>query len=128
MNQQPCWKAGLRQTKHMVTGLTPWSQFINICQLSHYMKDTLFRLPELIWPKPNGGRVLSDIIGRMRTPVCEAFSYGIWHISLWFNGVWPYASLNHNEICRIPYENASRTGVRIHPSKPYTLYSHNPDS
>ena len=25
------------------------------------------------------------------------------------------ASLNHNEICRIPYENASRTGVRVLP-------------
>ena len=31
-------------------------------------------------------------------------------ISLWFNEA--YTSLNHNEICRIPYENTSRTGVR----------------
>ena len=30
--------------------------------------------------------------------------------------VWPYASLNHNEICRIPYENASRTGIRLLPN------------
>ena len=56
-----------------------------------------------------------EILGRMRTPVREAISYGIQHISLWFNGVWPYASLNHNKICRIPYENASRTGYSTHP-------------
>ena len=35
--------AGLRQTKHMVTGSTPWLRFISICLLSHYMKDTLLR-------------------------------------------------------------------------------------
>ena len=51
----------------------------------------------------------------MRTPVRESFSYGIRHILLWFNEVWPYASLNHDEICRIPYENVSHTGVRILP-------------
>ena len=52
------------------------------------------------------------IVGRLRTTVREAFSYEIRHISLWFNEVWPYGSLNHNEICRILYENASRTVVR----------------
>ena len=52
-----------------------------------------------------------EILGRLRTPVHEAFSYGIQHISLWFNEIWPYASLNHNEICHIPYENASCTVV-----------------
>ena len=31
--------------------------------------------------------------------------------------VYPCASLNHNEICRIPYENASRTGVRNLPNE-----------
>ena len=36
-------------------------------------------------------------VGTLRTPVREAFSYGIQHISLWFNEVWPYASLNHND-------------------------------
>ena len=40
--------------------------------------------------------------------------------SLCFNDVWPYASLNQQWIyripCRIPYENASRTGVRILPN------------
>ena len=41
----------------------------------------------------------------------EAFSYGIRHISLWFNKVWPYASLNHNGIYHIPYENASLMGL-----------------
>ena len=55
----PC---SLRQAKHMVTGSTPWSQFISISQLSHCMKDTLLRLSELICPKPNGGQVLSDIV------------------------------------------------------------------
>ena len=54
---------------------------------------------------------IDSTIGRLRTPVREAFLYGIRHISFWFNEVWPYASLNHNEICRISYENASRTGV-----------------
>ena len=33
-----------------------------------------------------------------------------------FIGVRPYASLNRNEICRIPYENASRTEVPIRPN------------
>ena len=58
IDQQPCWRAGLRQTKHMVTGSTPWSRFISICLLSHYMNDTLLRL----WPKPNGGQALSDVV------------------------------------------------------------------
>ena len=62
MNQQLCWRAGLRQTKHMVTGSTPWSRFISICLLSHYMKDTLLRLPELISPKPNRSQVLNDVV------------------------------------------------------------------
>ena len=64
-----------------------------------------------------GNRLSTKVnkLGRMRTPIRVAFSYGIRHISLWFNGVWPYASLNHNEKCRIPYENASRTGVHILP-------------
>ena len=44
--------------------------------------------------------------------VREAFSYGIRHISLWFNKAQIHTSLNHNEICCIPYENASCTGVR----------------
>ena len=35
-------------------------------------------------------------IGRLWTPICETFSYGIQHISLWFNELWPYVSLNHN--------------------------------
>ena len=39
------------------------------------------------------------------------FLYRIRHISLWFNEVWPYASLNNNGLRRIPYENASRTGL-----------------
>ena len=26
------------------------------------MKDTLLKLPELIWPKPNGGQVVSDVV------------------------------------------------------------------
>ena len=65
--------------------------------------------------KNNGHEKQWPTIGRMCTPVREAFSYGIRHISLWFNEVWPYTSLNHNEICRIPYENVSRTGVRILP-------------
>ena len=30
MNQQPCWRADLRQTKHMVTGSTLRSRFIRI--------------------------------------------------------------------------------------------------
>ena len=46
-------------------------------------------------------------------PVRETFSYGIRHILLRFNEVWPYASLNHNEIYRIQYENTSRTGLCI---------------
>ena len=32
--------------------------------------------------------------------------------TLWSNEVWPYASLNHNEVCRNLYENASCTGLR----------------
>ena len=59
---------------------------------------------------------VAKTLGRMRTPVREVFLYGIWHISLWFNEVWPYASLNQNEIWRIPYENASCTG---NPHPPY---------
>ena len=55
-------------------------------------------------------------IGGLWTPVREAFSYGIRHFSLWFNKIWPYVSLNLNEICRIPYENASRTGDRNLPN------------
>ena len=46
--------------------------------------------------------VLIELIERMRTSVQEAFSYGIQHTSLWFNEVWPYASLNHNEIMPYP--------------------------
>ena len=60
--------------------------------------------------------VYNLLLQRLCSPVHEAFSYGMGHISLWFNEVWPYASLNHNGICRIPchipYENASRTGLR----------------
>ena len=37
-------------------------------------------------------------IQRLCSPVREAFSYITRHISLWFNEVIPYASLNHNEI------------------------------
>ena len=58
-------------------------------------------------------------------------SYRIWchirirHISLWFNEVWLYASLNNNEICRILYENASHMGVRNLPiEKEGTLFKH----
>ena len=60
--------------------------------------------------------VQSKISQRLRSPVSEAFSYGIWHIfvghiSLWFNEIWPNASLNHNDICHFPYENTSRAGL-----------------
>ena len=43
------------------------------------------------------------------------FINGIRHTpSLWFNEAYGHTSLNHNEICHIQYENASRrpTGVR----------------
>ena len=46
------------------------------------------------------------IIQRLCSPVGEIFSYRIRHISLWFNELWSYASLNHSGLCRIPYENA----------------------
>ena len=49
---------------------------------------------------------------RLRSPVREAFSYRLWHISSCFNGVSSYASLNHTGICSIPSENALRTGLR----------------
>ena len=47
-------------------------------------------------------------MGGCGLPVRKAFSYGIRHISLWFNEVWPYTSLNHNEICRIRYEKSMK--------------------
>ena len=56
--------------------------------------------------------IYHPLIQRLCSPVSKAYSYGIRHISLWFNEVWPYASLNYNGICRIPYENASRTWPR----------------
>ena len=37
----------------------------------------------------------------MQSPIHEVFSYGIRHISLWFNEVYGHTSLNHNEICHI---------------------------
>ena len=52
--------ADVTQTKHIVTGSTALSRFISICLLSHYMKDAVLRLSELIWPKPNGRQVLSE--------------------------------------------------------------------
>ncbi len=53
------WRAGLRQIKHMVSGSTPWPQFISICLLYNRTNGTLFILAELICPTPNGGQVLS---------------------------------------------------------------------
>ena len=58
-----------------------------------------------------------ELLGRLRTPVREAFSYGIRHISLWFrfNEVWLYASLDPNEICRsrmkMPHVQESATSL-----------------
>ena len=46
-----------------------------------------------------------DILGRLLTSVRETFAYGIRHIL--FVIQWSmtlYASLNHNQMCRIPYE------------------------
>ena len=54
-------------------------------------------------------------VQRLRSPISEVFSYGIRHISLWFNTVClisSYTSLNHNGICCILYENASHTRLR----------------
>ena len=56
-------------------------------------------------------QVSCAIIQRMSSPMCEVFPYGVQHISLWFNEVWPYASLNYNGIRHILYENASCTGL-----------------
>ena len=55
-----------------------------------------------------------QVLHTLCSPVRRAFSYGIYirHISLIFNKVCPYDSLNHNGICRIPYEHASRKGQR----------------
>ena len=52
------------------------------------------------------------LLQRLRSPVREAFSYGIRHVPLWFIEAWGHTPLIHNEICRIPYENASRAGLR----------------
>ena len=53
----------------------------------------------------------SSIVQRLPSPrPIWGISYSIWYISLGFNEVWPYASLNHNGICHIPHENASCTG------------------
>ena len=41
---------------------------------------------------------------------CSGFCRIGSHISLWFNEVQPYVSLNHSGICSIPYENASHKG------------------
>ena len=54
----------------------------------------------------------ADTLERLRSPLCEAFSYGIRHILLWFSEVWPYASLNRNEICRNLYQSALPTELR----------------
>ena len=36
-----------------------------------------------------------------------------WSVRMWFNEAFEgYTSLNHNDICHIPYENASRTRLR----------------
>ena len=70
----------------VVTGSTPWSRFISICLLRHYMKDTLLRTPELIWPTPNGGQVLSDVVmhtlytGKSRTVAIFSLFLTLWHV------------------------------------------------
>ena len=55
---------------------------------------------------------LGDNIEKLRNPLREAFAYGIWHRPIRSDSmkhIGPYF-INHNEICRIPYENASRMG------------------
>ena len=55
---------------------------------------------------------LAGIIGRLRTPIRQAFSYGIRHIPLWFTGLWVRVHWFTIKTCRVPYENTCRTGVR----------------
>ena len=74
--------------------------FYNISISTNFSFNTTLLYNLYRFSKLSCGRV--QIIGRMRTPVRDPFSYGIRHgirtvYSLWFNEVWPYASLNHNE-------------------------------
>ena len=104
-------------------GLTPSSSRIQhplhvasttgkLNQRAEEVSMTIQRLRSRVYGILHTSYGIFSSVGTLRTPVREPFSYGIQHISLWFNEVWPYASLNHNDICCIPYENASRTGVR----------------
>ena len=63
------------------------------------------------------------LVGRLRTHVRQAFSYGIRPESIVIQGTIGHGSLNHKELlvtvhwitmktCCIPYEGASRTGIR----------------
>ena len=59
---------------------------------------------------------LLEPLGRMRTGgilIRDTARHTAY--SLWFNEAQGHTSLNHNEICCIPYENASRTGLGILP-------------
>ena len=55
-------------------------------------------------------------LGRMRTPVREAFSYGIWHgiRHIHCNSMSIRSYIPYENALKMP-ENASRTGVRILP-------------
>ena len=46
-------------------------------------------------------------------PYLRHFLNGIWHVLLWFSEAEGHTSLNHKDICRIPYENASRMDCAI---------------
>ena len=93
-------KCHLRSTWKIPWKCKFWLIWIHNVQHTSPINRTIFFLPSLstyLLSTTEDNRELAD------SPVHEAFSYGIRHISLWFNEVWPYASLNDSEICHMPY-------------------------
>ena len=80
------------------------------------MFSLLFNEPRIIVNR-NENVVSRMKIGRMRTPAREAFSYGILHVFIVIQWIVTYiVQWITKKTCRIQYENASRTGVRILPN------------
>ena len=76
-------------------------------------QNILYR-PYVGKPKMQHGifNLYSFSLGWMQTALRQAFSYGIRHVFIVIQWTVTHSSGNHNEKCRIPYENAWRTGFR----------------
>ena len=96
------------------------------CEKLHMKRNILRRFINFCCSQNQDTRLLSDNktslakgatfdIRTVADSVREAFSYRIRHISLWFNEVWPYASLNHMKyaISRMKMPHVRKTVISL---------------